>query len=190
MNVQVRVAAEDDLRFLDEIVAAINAEVDRGAVGMARRTPATLRERILAGDALVAVASQVNSPNSKPSIDWVGFCYLKPWENGTLISTSALIVRETWRRRGVARRLKEKALAHCRVHYPAAVPFGLSTSPAIERIHKDLKFRRVDYAELPRDPDFWRACESCPLYEDWLAADGKTCHCIAVRFDGDPDEQR
>ena len=102
------------------------------------------------------------------------------WEGGRFVSTSALIVPPRFRGRGLARLLKESALRLMRKRYPGARPFGLSTSPAVVKINRELGLREARYAELPRDPEFWKGCESCPFHAHLIANRGKTCHCTAM----------
>ena len=166
----VRIATSFDVRLADSIARAIEHEVAAGAIGMARRSPATLRERMLAGDAVIATAGD----------SWAGFCYVALWDGGRFASTSALIVAPKHRGRGVARRLKEESLALVALRYPRAAPFGLSISPVIARINDALGFREVVYSELPADLAFWAGCASCPLYADFLANEGRHCHCRAT----------
>ncbi len=82
----------------------------------------------------------------------------------------------------MASRLKEKALELCRIKFPGAVPFGLSTSERVAAINRRLGFREVPYAEITRDPEFWKGCETCPLFATLAANQRKSCHCRAMRL--------
>jgi len=170
----IYVAGVEHLRHAESISDAIRIEVELGSIGMALRPPELIRERMLGGDALIAVAEGGGSE------DWTGFCYLSTWEAGAFVSTSALIVRPEHRGRGLARELKTAALLLAERRYPTARPFGLSTSDAVARVNLSLGFREVAYRELPRDPAFWKGCESCPLHATLLKNHGETCHCRAM----------
>jgi GNAT superfamily N-acetyltransferase len=146
---------------------------------MALRSPEVLADAMRRGDALLAL---VRPEAVAPEEAWAGFAYVSPWEAGRFVSTSALIVRPEWRGRGVARGLKAEALGLARRRYPRARPFGLSTSEAVARVNRELGFREVPYSELPRDPAFWKGCESCPLHAVLLAREGASCHCRAFLF--------
>ncbi len=169
-GVEIVVADRRHLALSEDISAAIREEVQRGGFGLAERPVTVLRERIEAGDALIAFRGD----------EWLGFCYVRPWEGGKFVSTSALIVRPAHRGRGIARRLKEAALRLCRERHPGAVPFGLSTSESIWNINRRLGFVEVPYARITRDPEFWEACRSCELHRDLLANGGESCRCRAT----------
>ncbi len=169
-SLEVRVAGSGDCPHAGSISDAIRREVDRGSIGMAVRSPELIRERMLAGDAIIALDGD----------PWAGFCYLSSWEDGKFVSTSALIVGLSYRGQGVARRLKEEALRLCLMRYPGARPFGLSTSEAVAKINVALGFREVPYREITRDPQFWKGCESCPLHATLVANGGERCHCGAM----------
>jgi GNAT superfamily N-acetyltransferase len=168
-DIIVRIAGEADLHHAESISEAIRREVEGGAIGMALRPADLLRSRMLAGDAVIALTLE----------RWVGFCYAVPWEGGRFVATSALIVELRSRGLGIARRLKEAALRLARGRYPNATPFGLSTSPAVARINRDLGFREVPYAEITSDAEFWRGCESCPHHATLVANGGARCLCAA-----------
>lgn len=168
--IEVVVAGPEHLAHAPAISAAILLEVESGCIGMASRSPELIAQRMQDGEALIALEAG----------DWVGFCYLSPWEHGRFVSTSALIVRRECRGLGVARALKEKALWLANERYPLARPFGLSTSDAVARVNLSLGFREVAYCELPRDPAFWQGCESCPLHATLLERQGQSCHCRAM----------
>jgi len=166
----VRRATLEDSRHAASISEAIRAEVEAGSIGMALRSAKLIVERMRAGDAIIAVAGA----------EWAGFCYLSPWEGGAFVSTSALIVPPRFRGLGLARRLKEEALRLGSEQYPQARPFGLSTSPAVIGINRSLGLREVSYRELPRDPAFWKGCETCPLHATLVVRRGDSCHCTAM----------
>ncbi len=168
----VAVAGAEHLHHLPAIAAAIEEEVARGSIGLARRSTGWLAEAARAGMAIIAAEGS----------EWAGFCAIHPWEGGMFVATSALIVRPEFRERGVASRLKEKALELCRKKFPGAIPFGLSTSERVAAINRRLGFREVPYAKITRDPEFWKGCETCPLFATLAANQGKSCHCRAMRL--------
>ncbi len=174
-HIEVAVAGPEQLRFAESVSRAIRREVDKGTLGMALRSPRTLREKILSGDAVLAL--------DKTTGDWVGFGYVSPWEGGAFVATSALIVRPAYRGLGVARRLKEVALDAGRKRYPGARFFGLSTSEAVARINRDLGFKEVAYARITRDPGFWKGCETCPFHPVLEARGGESCQCKAMLWE-------
>lgn len=169
--ISVAVAGPEHEKHAASISAAIGAEVERGSIGLALRPPELIVERMRSGEALVALGDDGG---------WAGFCYISPWDGGAFVSTSALIVHPGWRGQGVARALKARALGLAAERYPAARPFGLTTSDAVARVNLSLGFREVAYRELPRDPAFWHGCESCPLHATLVKNRGESCHCRAM----------
>ena len=183
--IKVVVAGPEHFRYAGAISRAIRHEVERGTIGMALRAPSLLRAKMEEQNAILALAAPKENASDKASAKrqrWAGFCYVSPWEGGRFISTSALIVNPPFRGRGLARLLKEQAFRLCRERYPAARPFGLSTSPAVLKINHDLGFEVARYSDLPRDPDFWKGCESCPQHGNLVANRGLTCHCTAMLY--------
>lgn len=166
---EVQVGGAWSLPLAAEISLAIHDEVARGAVGMAERPAALLQQKMLSGDALVALGGGT----------WLGFCCLGLWDGGRFVATSGLIVRPDFRGKGVARRLKEAALELALRKYPAAKPFGLTTSDAVSSLNERLGFLEVSYSELPRDPAFWESCATCPHHGTLLENAGTRCHCRA-----------
>jgi GNAT superfamily N-acetyltransferase len=162
--------------FAGAIAAAIDLEVERGAIGMARRSPELVAETLRRGDAVLVLDGR----------EWAGFCYVASWDGGRFAATSGLIVRPEHRGRGVARLLKVKALELARRRYPGAAPFGLSTSEAIIHLNRSLGFRDAAYAELPRDEGFWKGCESCPFHAVLVANRRERCRCTAMLWEGSP----
>ena len=157
--------------FAGSIAAAIDAEVERGTVGMARRPPPLIAAIMREARGVLALRTPT---------DWAGFAYVQAWDDERLVSTSGLIVREPYRRLGVARRLKVAALERAKVLYPDATVFGLSTSAAVRQINRDLGFAEVEYTALPEENDFWAGCESCPHHANLLANERRSCHCTAM----------
>jgi len=177
---EVRRAAESDLQFVPSVASAIDDEVAAGAIGIARRSAADLASRIRTGEAIIALAAEATSDHAPAGADWAGFCYVAAWEEGRFVSTSGLIVAPQHRGRGLAKRLKERALELAAERYPGAIAFGLSTSSAVARINEELGFRAASYSALPADSAFWDGCRTCPLHADLVANERRTCHCRAV----------
>ena len=159
--------------FLPEIVQALR-EATRESGGLATRSEAWLAGRLERGDTLWAMET-----GPEPT-RWIGFCAIQPWSEERFVSTSALIVRSDSRGRGIARDLKTAALDLCERNYPEATIFGLSTSPAIVHLNRELGFRPAAYAELPQDPDFWAGCQGCRHHAELIARRRESCHCEAM----------
>lgn len=170
VRIRVRRATPRDTHQASSISRALRREVARGTHGMASRSPGSIRKSMEQGRAVLALDGE----------RWVGFCYVSPWEGGKFVSTSALLVRPRYRRRGVGRRLKKAALLLCRQRFPESRPFGLTTSETVAEMNRQLGFRIVGYDAIPRDPGFWKACKSCPFHGILRRHRGRRCHCTAM----------
>lgn len=121
--------------------------------------------------------------------DWVGFCYIKSWDDNRFVSTCALIVSPEHRNSNVATQMKEKAFQLARKKYPGAKLFGLTTSLAVMKINSGLGFKPVTYSEITQNENFWEACKSCPNYDILLQKGKKNCLCTAMLFDAMESEE-
>lgn len=175
----VRLATADDLHHINAIVNEINNASKTKGTGLCRRSPQQLAQRIKEGAAVIAVTA---------NNEWVGFCYIKAWDDDRFVSTCALIVSPAFRKSGVATQLKEKAFALARTNYPQAKLFGLTTSLAVMKINSGLGFKPVTYSEITKAEGFWAACQSCPNYDVLQRKEGKACLCTAMLFEAGNDE--
>src|ERR1700759_1488391 len=89
----VRPAEAADVIYAKEITDEMEASAIARGSGIAKRSPESICEKILAGKAVIAVTD-----NDK----WIGFQYLEVWEEGKFISNSGLIVSPEYRKAGVA----------------------------------------------------------------------------------------
>src|SRR6202161_2532368 len=87
----VRLARAADVIFAKEITYEMEASAIARGSGIAKRSPESICEKILAGKAVIAVTNNNN---------WVGFQYLEVWEEGKFISNSGLIVSPQYRNTG------------------------------------------------------------------------------------------
>lgn len=170
----IRIAEENDRQYINEILA----ETERSAIargsGIAKRSAASVAEKILAGKAVIALTG---------SGEWVGFSYLQTWENGRFVSNSGLIVVPRFRSSGVARAIKNRIFKLSRRLYPNSKIFSITSGTAVMCMNSQLGFLPVSYSEITHDECFWEGCKTCVNY-NILQQKGKgNCLCTAMLFD-------
>ena len=176
----IRLAGEGDLHHITTITAEIESSAQMRGTGICKRSPSQLEQRIKEGTAVIAVTN---------TNEWVGFCYIKAWDDDRFVSTCALIVSSQYRKSNVATRLKEKAFDLARTKYPHAKLFGLTTSLAVMKINSRLGFKPVTYSEITKNEAFWDACKSCPNYSILENKSRCNCLCTAMLFDAVEDQK-
>lgn len=170
----IRLAGAGDVHHINTIINEIESSAKIRGTGICKRSPQQLEQRIEEGNAVIAVTD---------NNEWVGFCYIKAWDDDRFVSTCALIVSPQYRKSNVATQIKEKAFDLARTKYPAAKLFGLTTSLAVMKINSGLGFKPVTYSEITKNETFWSACQSCPNYNILASKSRKACLCTAMLFD-------
>lgn len=174
LNFVVRVATAQDMSFSQAICDEMESSAKARGTGIAKRSPESLNEKILAGKAVIAFTENG---------DWAGFCYTEVWSDGKFVSNSGLIVAPAYRKYGIAKRLKQAIFNLCRNKYPEAKIFGLTTGLAVMKINSELGFQPVTYSEISQDTTFWAGCQSCVNYSILQAKGQKNCLCTAMLYD-------
>jgi hypothetical protein len=172
-KITVRPACPADVIYAAAISEEMESSAKARGTGIARRPPALIREKILHGQAVIAVTGNG---------DWAGFSYLQTWERETFVSNSGLIVRPLFREKGIAAKIKRCIFQLSRRLYPAARVFSITTSAAVMKLNSRLGFEPVAYASLPQDPAFWNGCRSCANYRTLRAKQRRFCCCTALLF--------
>jgi hypothetical protein len=170
----VRSAEAADVVFAKEIADEIEASAIARGSGIAKRSPESICEKILAGKAVIALSS-----NGK----WVGFQYLEVWEEGKFVSNSGLIVSPQYRNAGIATAIKGKIFQLSRDKYPSAQIFSITSGLAIMKMNTALGFEPVTYSEITKDEHFWEGCKSCVNYDVLTGKKKCNCLCTAMLFD-------
>lgn len=165
----VRIATINDIKYADEIVQEIEASAILRGSGIAKRSPASIAEKILADKAVVAVTA---------AGEWAGFAYLEVWEGGAFVSNSGLIVAPRFRNAGVAKAIKERIFKMSRRLYPDAKIFSITSGTAIMKMNTRLGFEPVGFAEITQDDTFWAGCKSCVNYD--ILQNKKKCNCLCT----------
>ncbi len=178
MDINVIQATEDHRSYAEEISSLICETARRQDIGLAKRSPSYIDEKIREGKAVIALAR---------NNDFAGFCYIETWSEKEYVANSGLIVAPDYRGQGLARRIKQKVFKLSRERYPEAKIFGLTTSPAVMKINQDLGYRAVPYSRLTDDDEFWSGCETCPNHDILQRKNRSICLCTAMLFD--PDEK-
>nr|WP_187257692.1 GNAT family N-acetyltransferase [Flavihumibacter stibioxidans] len=142
--------------------------------GIAKRSPEYIELKMREGKAVIALTADGT---------WVGFCYIETWSHGEYVANSGLIVSPSFRKSGVAKRIKERIFELSRKLYPEAKIFGLTTGLAVMKINSDLGYEPVTYSELTQDEAFWAGCKSCVNYDILMSKDRKNCLCTAMLYD-------
>jgi len=176
----VRPAEAADVIFAKEITDEMEASAIVRGSGIAKRSPESICEKILAGKAVIAVTNYGN---------WVGFQYLEVWEEGKFVSNSGLIVSPKYRHCGVATAIKNKIFQLSRDKYPHAHIFSITTGLAIMKMNTALGFEPVTYSEITKDEHFWEGCKSCVNYDVLTGKKKCNCLCTAMLFDAVKAEQ-
>lgn len=172
-DIEVLIADASHVVYVETILNTIAAAAKVRGTGIARRTPEYLTQKILEGKAIIALDGGV----------FAGFCYIETWGNKQFVANSGLIVVETYRGKGLAKRIKQKAFELSRSRYPDAKIFGLTTGAAVMKINYELGYRPVTYAELTDDEAFWKGCQSCVNYDILQRQNRRFCMCTAMLYD-------
>jgi GNAT superfamily N-acetyltransferase len=170
----IRVATAADTKYALLIAKEMADSAKARGSGIGYRSIAFLCSKMEDGDAIIALTQQGA---------WVGFSYIETWENGKFVSNSGMIVSPPYRRRGVATGIKKEIFKLCRLHYPTANIFSITTGLAIMKLNSKLGFEPVTYSEITHDPHFWEKCKSCVNYDTLQSKSYKNCFCTAMLFD-------
>src|ERR1700733_13007530 len=170
----VRLSEAADLIYAKEIADETEASAIARGTGIAKRSPESIGEKILAGKAVIALTDYGK---------WVGFQYLEVWEEGKFVSNSGLIVSPEYRHAGVATAIKRKIFQLSRDKYPNACIFSITTGLAIMKLNTALGFEPVTYSEITHDEHFWEGCKSCVNYDILNGKKKCNCLCTAMLFD-------
>ncbi len=170
MEFNIRAANAEHAVYAQEICDLIERSAKARGTGIAKRSPEYIQTKIDGGDAVIALHGT----------RLAGFCYIESWEHGKYVANSGLIVAPEFRKRGLAKAIKEQIFELSREKYPAAKIFGITTSLAVMKINSDLGYRPVTFSELTQDAAFWNGCRSCPNYDILERNQKKMCLCTAM----------
>jgi hypothetical protein len=177
----VGVAGEHHTFFAEQICDEMEASAKARGTGIARRSPEYVAQKMREGKAVIAISA---------TGEWAGFCYIESWSHDRYVANSGLIVSPTFRKSGLARRIKEEIFSLSRRKYPEAKIFGLTTGLAVMKINSELGYEPVTYSELTDDEAFWSGCRSCVNFSILQSKERKNCLCTAMLYDPAEEAKR
>lgn len=206
MTITVTVADESHIKYAEDICKEIYISSLERRTGIANRTPEYICEKILAGKAVIALATEDGiqdgtaaeggdnagasedgtRPLSPGEARFAGFSYIESWGGKSFVANSGLIVAHEFRGLGVAKRIKEQTFILSRHLFPKAKIFSITTGAAVMKMNYEFGFRPVPYSELTDDPEFWKGCEGCRHFDILKSHDYKMCICTGLLYD--PEE--
>lgn len=170
----VCVAQQCHAHYAQQICDEMAASAKARGTGIARRSPDYIVQKMEEGKAVIALSI---------TGEWAGFCYIETWGHGGYVANSGLIVSPSFRKSGLAKKIKQQIFTLSRTKYPDAKIFGLTTGLAVMKINSDLGYEPVTYSELTDDDAFWAGCKSCVNYEILMSKERKNCLCTAMLYD-------
>ena len=172
-TIRVIEANEKHLAYVETILDTIEKAAKVRGTGIAKRSPEYVKQKMLEGKAIIALDGD----------KFAGFCYIESWSNKKYVANSGLIVVESYRGHGLAKRIKRKAFELSREKFPDAKIFGLTTGLAVMKINSEMGYRPVTFSELTDDDAFWRGCQSCVNYDILQRTNRRMCLCTGMLYD-------
>lgn len=173
MDFEITVAADKHLKYASSISELIKQASTQRGTGIANRTPEYIEQKILSGNAIIALQSS----------DLAGFCYIETWDHNNYVANSGLIVSDKYRNQGLAFKIKKKAFELSRAKYPKAKLFGITTSLPVMKINSALGYRPVTFSELTNDSTFWDGCKGCKNHDILIRNEHVMCLCTGMMFE-------
>lgn len=173
MDIKVLAAGPEHFQYANAVCTLIEEAAKARGTGIAKRDPAYIRQKMEQGKAVIALHGE----------EIAGFCYIETWDNKKYVANSGLIVAPSYRKMGLAKRIKRRAFELSKERYPDAKLFGITTSLAVMKINSDLGYRPVTFSELTDDDVFWNGCQSCPNYDVLTRTERKNCLCTGMLYD-------
>lgn len=175
-DIDVVVANESHIGYVDEILDTINRAAKVRGTGIAKRSPEYVKQKMIEQKAVIALCGK----------EFAGFSYIESWSNKKFVANSGLIVAPQFRNQGLAKRIKQRIFQLSRERFPEAKIFSLTTGGAVMKINNELGFRPVVFADLTDDDAFWKGCESCVNFDILQRNDRRMCLCTGLLYD--PEE--
>lgn len=173
MEVDVMVADASHEAYVDTILDTIEAAAKVRGTGIAKRTHEYVAQKMKEGKAIIALCGD----------EFAGFSYIESWGNKQYVATSGLIVVDKFRRRGLAKRIKNAAFQLARLRWPKAKLFSLTSGSAVMKMNTELGYLPVTFADLTDDEAFWKGCEGCINHDVLVRTNRRYCICTAMLFD-------
>jgi len=186
MSVSIQYATLKHENYAQAICDLIESAAKQRGTGIAKRDPEYIKSKMKNGNAVIAL-SDIG--------ELAGFCYIEIWEEKKYVANSGLIVAQTFRGQGLAKKIKAAAFQLSKEKYPQSKLFGITTSLPVMKINSDLGYRPVTFSELTQDETFWSGCKSCPNFDILTRNERKNCLCTGMLYDpehpnNNPKKQR
>lgn len=178
-NIDIQVASEAHLPYVDTILMTIAEAAKVRGTGIAKRDPEYIKNKMVEGKAIIALSGD----------EFAGFCYIESWGHEKFVANSGLIVVDKFRGQGLAKDIKRKAFYLSREKYPNAKIFGLTTGLAVMKINSELGYKPVTFSELTDDDEFWKGCQGCVNYDILMRTNRKHCLCTGMLYDPAKQEE-
>ncbi|MDH3323090.1 MAG: GNAT family N-acetyltransferase [Flavobacteriaceae bacterium] len=173
------IATSHHTKYADIISKTIDQSAQDRGTGIAKRTPAYIKNKILNGNAIIALEGD----------KFAGFCYIETFSDKSYVVHSGLIVHYDYRNQGLAKKIKAKVFNYSKEKYPKAKVFGITTGLAVMKINYELGYKPVTFSELTDDPDFWKGCQTCQNFDVLKRTDQKMCLCTGMLYDPEHEDQ-
>ena len=174
MNIHVIVADQRHFPYAEDVCRELYRSSLGDKIGIARRTPEYIREKIDAGKAVIALTDDG---------EFAGFSYIESWGGKSFVANSGLIVPDKFRGLGLAKRIKEQTFILSRKLFPDAKIFSMTTSAAVMKMNYEFGFRPVTYDALTDDMEFWKGCEGCRNFNILQEQNYRVCICTGLLYD-------
>ncbi|MHA7942059.1 GNAT family N-acetyltransferase [Formosa sp. 3Alg 14/1] len=174
---EIVIADKSHIVYAEIICETIADSARVRGTGIAKRTPEYVIQRIINGNAVIAL------DHGK----FAGFCYIEAWGHGKFVANSGLIVHPDYRNRGLAKDIKHAIFEHSRKKFPKAKVFSITTGLPVMKMNSDLGYKPVTFSELTDDQTFWDGCQTCKNYDVLQRTEQKMCLCTGMLYD--PDKQ-
>ncbi len=172
-KIEVFVASEEHVKYVDEILDTINRAAKVRGTGIAKRSPEYVKQKMLERKAVIALCVG----------EFAGFSYMECWRYKEFVANSGLIVADKYRGLGLATRIKRRIFKLSREMFPDAKIFSLTTGAAVMKMNFELGYRPVTFDQLTDDPSFWKGCESCVNFDILQRNGGHKCLCVGLLYD-------
>ncbi len=172
-EIKIKVADENDEKYVDTILDTIREAAKKRGTGIAERTHEYVATKMKEGKAVLALHGD----------KFAGFSYIETWGNKHYVTTSGLIVHPDYLGLGVAKRIKDYTFTLARVRWPHAKIFSLTSGDAVMKMNTQLGYVPVSFNQLTDDEAFWRGCQGCINHDILVAKNRKFCICTGMLYD-------
>ncbi|MFT7162015.1 MAG: hypothetical protein ACI9GZ_003202, partial [Bacteroidia bacterium] len=170
---EVVIATEEHLKYAETIAKMMEVAAKERGTGIAKRSVEYLQKKISEGKAVISIDGE----------NVAGFCYIESWGHGKYVANSGLIVNSSYRKMGLAKKIKSKVFALSRKKFPGSKIFGITTSLAVMKINAELGYQPVTFSELTDDEQFWKGCQTCKNFDILTRTSRSHCLCTGMLFD-------